>query len=142
MPCCDTDRQEGIRYSNRLSSNLLLFVSLLSFHLLLVLCHDHQRRSHHWRGPDETPALSVHWSGMSGCLANPTPNTGYEPNFCAYINEEHTAINLPDHNRNFLRRDDATIIIHNRGLRRISTFRSIQQQACRSKQSSHSGEDL
>ena len=30
------------------------------------------------------PCPSAHWSGMSGCLANPTPNTGKDPNFCAY----------------------------------------------------------
>ena len=53
---------------------------------------------------------SAHWSGMSGCFANLTQNTGYEPNICAYINEEHTPIHLPDSNRNFLRHDDATII--------------------------------
>ena len=32
-----------------------------------------------------------HWRGMSGCLANPTPNTGYE--------EEETPINLLDRHR-------------------------------------------
>ena len=30
----------------------LSLVSLLSLHLLLVLCHDLQRHRHHWRGPD------------------------------------------------------------------------------------------
>ena len=50
------------------------------------------------------------WSGMSGCLANPTPNTGCEPNFYSYMNEEHTPINLPESKRNFQCRDDATII--------------------------------
>ena len=29
---------------------------------------------------DKTPCASAHWSGMSGCFANPTPNTVYEPN--------------------------------------------------------------
>ena len=45
---------------------------------------------------------------MSGYLANPTPNTGYEPNFYSYMNEEHTPINLPDSHRSFQCRDDAT----------------------------------
>ena len=53
---------------------------------------------------------SAHWRGTSGCLANPTPHTGYEPNFYTYMNEEHTPINLPDSHRNFPRRDDATTI--------------------------------
>ena len=56
------------------------------------------------------PCTSAHWSGMSGCLANPTPHTGYEPNFCTFMNEEHTPINLADSHRNFPRRGDATII--------------------------------
>ena len=47
---------------------------------------------------------------MSGYFANPTPNTGYEPNFYSYMNEEHTPINLPDNHRSFQCRDDATII--------------------------------
>ena len=55
------------------------------------------------------PCASAHWSGMSGCLANATPHTGYEPNFHTYRNEEYTPINLPDSHRNFPRRD-ATII--------------------------------
>ena len=44
---------------------------------------------------------------MSGRLANPTQNTGYEPNLYRCINEEHTPINPPD---SFQCRDDATII--------------------------------
>ena len=51
------------------------------------------------------PCASARWSGMSGCLANPTPNTGY---FYSYVNEEHTPINLPDSHRSFQCRDDAT----------------------------------
>ena len=38
---------------------------------------------------------------MSGCVANPTPNTRYEPKFCSYMNEEHTPINLPDSHKVF-----------------------------------------
>ena len=44
---------------------------------------------------------------MSGRLANPTQNTGYEPNLYRCINEEHTPINPPD---SFQCRDDGTII--------------------------------
>ena len=47
---------------------------------------------------------------MSGCFANPTPNTGYESNFYSYMNEEHTPINIRDNHRSFQCRDDATII--------------------------------
>ena len=47
---------------------------------------------------------------MSDCLTNPTPNTGYEPNFYNYMSEEHTPIILPDSHRSFQCRDDATII--------------------------------
>ena len=57
------------------------------------------------------PCALAHWSGMSGCLANPTPHAGHEPNFYTYMNEEHTPINIPDSHRNFPRRDDATIIV-------------------------------
>ena len=53
------------------------------------------------------PCASSHWSGMSGRTANPTQNTGHEPNFYIYMNEEHTPINLPD---SFQCRDDTTII--------------------------------
>ena len=47
-------------------------------------------------GSRNNPRASGHWSGMSGRIANPTRNTGYEPNFYSYMNEEHTPINLPD----------------------------------------------
>ena len=57
-----------------------------------------------------TPCASARWSGRSGCLANPTPHTNFEPNFYTNMNEEHTPFNLPDSHRNFPRSDDATII--------------------------------
>ena len=44
---------------------------------------------------------------MSGRMANPTQNTGYEPNFYSYLKKEHTPIVLLD---SFQCRDDATII--------------------------------
>ena len=86
----------------------LSLLSLLSLHLLLVLCHHFQRHRHLWR-TRLNPGASAHWSGMIGCLAAPTTNTGYEPNVSADVIEEHTPFNLPDSNRNFPRRDDATI---------------------------------
>ena len=50
------------------------------------------------------PCASARWSGMSDRMANPTQNTGFEPNCNSYQNEEHTPINLPD---SFQCRDDA-----------------------------------
>ena len=44
---------------------------------------------------------------MSGRMANPTQNAGYEPNLYSYLNEEHKPNNLSD---SFQCRDDATII--------------------------------
>ena len=58
-------------------------------------------------GSGQNLCASAHWSGMSGRLANPTQNTGYEPNLYSCINEEHTPINPPD---SFQCRDDATTI--------------------------------
>ena len=46
---------------------------------------------------------------MSGLLANPTPDTGYEPMLCVDVSDEHTPINLPDSNGNFPHDYDATI---------------------------------
>ena len=46
---------------------------------------------------------------MSGHLANPIPDTGYEPKFCIEVRDEHTPINLPDSNKNFQHEYDATI---------------------------------
>ena len=48
--------------------------SLLSLHRLPVLCHDPQRHLPRWKGTDKTPRASADWSGMSGCMANPTQN--------------------------------------------------------------------
>ena len=47
---------------------------------------------------------------MSGYLANPTPDTGYEPKFCVDASDEHTPINLPASNRNIPHDYDATIV--------------------------------
>ena len=82
---------------------------------------------------------SAHWSGMSGCWANPTPHTSYEPNICVYFNDEHTPINLHRQRQEFPAQLGRHHGLHHRGHRKTSTFRSIQQQqAYRSKQSSHS----
>ena len=35
------------------------------------------------------------WGGPSGHLADPIPNTGYEPKFCIDVSSEHTPIILP-----------------------------------------------
>ena len=47
---------------------------------------------------------------MSGHLANPTPDTSYEPKICVDVSDEHTPINLPDSNKNFPHDYDATIV--------------------------------
>ena len=55
------------------------------------------------------PCATSLWCGPSGHLADPTPNTGYEPKFCIDVSIEHTPINLPTSNMSFLarvRRDD------------------------------------
>ena len=49
------------------------------------------------------------WRGMSGHLANPIPDTGYEPKFCIDVSNEHTPINLTTRIRNFPYEYDATI---------------------------------
>ena len=46
---------------------------------------------------------------MSGHLANPIPDTGYEPKFCIDVISAHKPINLPTRNRHFPREYDATI---------------------------------
>ena len=49
------------------------------------------------------------WSGPSGHLADPTPNTGYEPKFCIDVRNEHTPINLPSRMSCFNLENDTTI---------------------------------
>ena len=60
---------------------------------------DLQRPQHSMgRSFRETPCEPARWIGMSGRMANPAPNTGYEPNpsnFFSYMETEHTPINLP-----------------------------------------------
>ena len=87
---------------------VLLVASLRSRPHLPALCQDQQRPQPPWVEVEWT--LVSPFTGVSGCLANPTPHTGFEPNFYSYMNEEHTPINLPDSHRSFPCRDDATII--------------------------------
>ena len=52
-------------------------------------------------GTRRSPCALPPWCGMSGYLANPTPDTGYEPKFCVDARDEHKSINLSESNRNF-----------------------------------------
>ena len=66
-------------------------------------------------------------------MADKGPNTGYDSelsNFFSYMDPEHTPINIPDIHHNFLCPNEATVILTS------SEFRSIQQQANSSQQSS------
>ena len=49
------------------------------------------------------------WDGPSGHLADPTPNTSYEPKFRIDVSSEQTPINLPTRNMSFPQEYDATI---------------------------------
>ena len=42
-------------------------------------------------------------------LADPTPNTGYEPKFCIDVSSQHTPINLPSRKSSFNLENDATV---------------------------------
>ena len=55
------------------------------------------------------PCATPLWDGPSGHLADPTPNTGYEPKFCIDVSSEHTQINLQTRNICFHQEYDATI---------------------------------
>ena len=55
------------------------------------------------------PCATPLWGGPSGHLADPIPNTGYEPKFCIDVSCEHTPINLPTINMSFQQEYDATI---------------------------------
>ena len=95
----DCTNGSGPRGSRLLSLLLVLFPWLLL--LLLILCHDPQPRQLLCTGTKSLPCVSVRWSGLSGCIANPTPDTGLEPKFCVDTNDEHTPIKLPDGNGSF-----------------------------------------
>ena len=65
------------------------------------------------RSRRENPCASARWRGLSGRMANPAPNTGFEPNFSNFFSctdMEHTPINLTDSHHNFPCHDDATVI--------------------------------
>ena len=55
------------------------------------------------------PCATPLWRGPSGHLADPTPNTCYEPKFCNDVSSEHTPTNLPTRNMGFQQVYDATI---------------------------------
>ena len=60
----------------------------------------------------KSPSASARWS-EPGRMAGSAPNTGYEPklaNFCSNMDPDHTPINIPDSDHNFLYPDDATMI--------------------------------
>ena len=59
-----------------------------------------------------SPSSSARWSG-SGRMANPSPNTGYEPklsNFYTYLDTVHTPIYFTHSHHDFQNQDDATVI--------------------------------
>ena len=89
-------------------------------------------------GTRSNTCTSAHWSGMSGCLAYSTPHRFRAQHLCPRQRRAH-ADQPPRQQLKFpaqLRRHHS---LHNRGPRRTSTLRSIQQQqAYRSEQSSHS----
>ena len=75
---------------------------------------------------------------MSGRMANPAPNTGYEPNpsnFFSHVDTVHTPIHLPDSHHDFQREDDATVI-STTDPEGFAALRSTQRQKNSSKQSS------
>ena len=53
------------------------------------------------------PCATPLWGGPSGHLADPTPNTGYEPKFCINVSSERTPINLPTRKSGFPLESDA-----------------------------------
>ena len=61
-------------------------------------------------GTRRPPCATPPWGGMSGHLADPTPDTGYEPKFCVDVSDEHTPINFADSNRHFPQDYEATIV--------------------------------
>ena len=67
-------------------------------------------------GTRRSPCALPPWCGMSGYLAHPTSDTGYEPKFCVDARDEHTPINLSESNRNFPHDYDATITATTEGL--------------------------
>ena len=82
----------------------------------------------------ENPCEPARWSGMSGRMANPAPNTGYEPNpsnFFSCMDTAHADLPLRQPPRFPLpgRR-------HRDRSRWFAALRSIQQQQNSSKQSS------
>ena len=80
----------------------------------------------------QSPSVPPRWS-ESGGMADPAPNTGYEPNlanFSSYVDPEHTPIDVPDSHQDFLCPDDATMIPTSpEGLPNAEAFSSSQKAA-------------
>ena len=55
------------------------------------------------------PCATPLWGGPSGHLADPTPNTGYEPKFCMDVSSKRTPINLPSRKSSVNLENNATI---------------------------------
>ena len=72
-------------------------------HFLILLTHC---LSHATDGNQIKPVLL---RSVVDRLADPIPNTGYEPKFCINVGSEHTPINLPSRNMSFPQEYDATI---------------------------------
>ena len=79
-----------------------------------------------------SPSAPARWS-ESDRMADPAPNTGYEPNlanFSSYVDPEHTPIDIPDSHQDFLCPDDATMISTSpEGLPNAEAFSSSQKAA-------------
>ena len=73
------------------------------------------------------PCATPLGDGLSGRLAGPIPNTGYEPKFCIDVDSEHTPISIPSRNMSFQQEYDATIAAEDLNLPRHSVASSSSQ---------------
>ena len=53
----------------------------------------------------KNPRATPPWGGLYGHLANPNPDTGYEPKFCIDVSDEHTPVNFSYINRSHINRN-------------------------------------
>ena len=74
------------------------------------------------RSPCATPL----WGGPSGHLADPNPNTGYEPSTCIAVSSEHTPINHSSRRNSFnTEHDDLTVAAsENRDMKEVGQWTS------------------
>ena len=76
------------------------------------------------------PCTTPLWGGPSGHLADPIPNTDYEPKFCIDVSSELTPTNLPSRKSSFNLENDATIAAsEDFDLPQHSTSLNIQERA-------------